>query len=154
MRLALCALALGLGLFGAPSARAEDPQGWEECLGLVAHPEIWPVCAKAVSADCVALRAEEGDKAWAVCLKTRAEAWEDAMVTQSLALRARNNPAGSSAALSRWMASRASRCHRQSEVERMTAEFGETLAAAAVFQCELASNIEEAMRLADLVEAE
>lgn len=131
----------------SPLSAAAEPVGWQECTGLADNPSIWPDCAQSVSAECVATRASDGDVAWASCLKIRAEEWEAALVDQSTGLRDRNHPAGEGAALSRWMASRAARCHRQSEITRMTEQFGQTAAAAAVFQCELASNIEETMRL-------
>lgn len=136
------------------AAQTADPVGWDACRNLVDDPAIWPACAEAVSQECVALRESEGDLPWATCLKIRAEDWEKALVDRSTGLRFQNNPAGDSAALSRWMSTRAARCHRQSEVTRMTEAFGETIAAAAVFQCELASNIEEAVRLDHLLRAE
>ena len=146
-----CIAALMVALVAPSSGLADEkPVGWAECLAIANDAGQWPDCAQIVSAECLAVRQSDGDEAWAVCLKATAETWEQALVQQSLALRERGSPAGDSAALSRWMASRASRCHRQSEIDRMTAEFGETQAAAAVFQCELASNIEEVARLAEI----
>ncbi|MEM7509051.1 MAG: hypothetical protein AAF415_20200 [Pseudomonadota bacterium] len=147
---ALAALALAATAHTAAWASEDKPQGWAQCRGLVADPGIWPACAEAVSRECVEVRADSGDTAWVACLNARAVAWEAYLVSISNDLRARNNPAGESAALARWMASRASRCQRASEIERMTQQYGETLAAAAVFQCVLGSNIEEAMRLEDI----
>lgn len=147
------AMAVLLALAAAPAMGAgETPEGWSACHGLAADPAIWPACAEAVSRECVQVRATDGDIPWVACLKARAVEWETYMVGLSTGLRARNNPAGDSAALSRWMASRAARCHRASEIERITAELGETLAAAAVFQCELGSTIEEAMRLEQIAD--
>lgn len=137
----------------AASAIAENPKGWDACNGLNADPGIWQSCADAASRDCILVREAEGDQPWATCLHERAEEWEKALVQQSTALRERGNPAGDSGALARWMATRAVSCHRQSEIDQMVSELGETAAAAAVFQCELASNIQEASRLRAIADA-
>lgn len=144
---------LALAFLASPvPAAADTPVGWQDCKGLAADPAIWPACAEAASNQCVDIRNVEGDEPWAQCLLDRAEEWEKALVQQSISLRERGNPAGDSGALARWMATRAASCHRQSEIDRLTEQFGATSAAAAVFQCELASNIQEAMRLNAIVE--
>ncbi|MEL6479748.1 MAG: hypothetical protein AAFR17_20670 [Pseudomonadota bacterium] len=131
------------------SAWAEErPTGWAACQGLAADPAIWPACAEAASTDCVVLRAAEGDPAWAACLKRRSERWQAALVRESERLRAKDHPEGEGGILARWLGTRAAACHRKDQIAALTAEFGETAAAAAVFQCELASTIHETMRLA------
>lgn len=147
-------LSLIIPLSIVTSADADTPEGWDACKGLTSDPGIWQSCAAAASNDCVLVREAEGDAPWATCLHDRAEEWEKALVQQSTALRKRNNPAGDSGALARWMATRAASCHRQSEIDQMITEHGETIASAAVFQCELASNIQEATRLRAIADAQ
>ncbi|MEM7177083.1 MAG: hypothetical protein AAGD47_07150 [Pseudomonadota bacterium] len=146
-RALLCRLLPGLLLLMALPAPAETLTGWETCSAMADNPGVWPSCANEVSEECVALRTDAGDAAWAACLQARALDWEREVVSQSTALKDRNNPAGASSALSRWMAGRATRCHVKDQIAQMVAQFGETQAAAAVFTCELASNIQEAVRL-------
>ncbi|MEM7238793.1 MAG: hypothetical protein AAF501_13360 [Pseudomonadota bacterium] len=145
-------LIAGALIAGPAPASGDTPVGWDACQGLASDPGVWPACADAASAQCVRIREIEGDEPWAQCLLDRAEEWETALVRSSTTLRERGNPAGDSGALARWMATRAASCHRQADIDRLTAQFGEVGAAAAVFQCELASNIQEAMRLREMVD--
>ncbi|MEM0922676.1 MAG: hypothetical protein AAGF44_00115 [Pseudomonadota bacterium] len=142
----LTALALSALTIGANAE--ESPPGWQACQGLAAAADIWPACAEAASSDCVDLRKSEGDTAWAACLKQRSEIWQAALVRESERLRAKDHPEGEGGILARWLGTRAAACHRKDQIAALTAQFGETSAAAAVFQCELASTIHEAMRLA------
>ncbi|MBY8978197.1 hypothetical protein KHP62_20470 [Rhodobacteraceae bacterium NNCM2] len=144
-------LAIAMAAIGT-AADADSPTGWETCRGMIDDASVWQACAQEVSAECVALRAEEGDDAWVACLQSRALDWEAEVVRQSTALKERNNPAGASSALSRWLAGRSTRCHARDQIDRMIAEYGETQAAAAVYTCELASNIQEAVRLSGVAE--
>lgn len=146
-RALLCRLFPCLMAVAALPASAQDLVGWETCAAMAASPGVWPSCAAEVSAECVALRTDEGDAAWVACLQARAHDWEREVVRQSTTLKERNNPAGASSALSRWMAGRATRCHAKDQIAQMIEQFGETQAAASVFTCELASNIQEAVRL-------